>query len=227
MADIMTSIGLDIGDFKNSLNQLNESTQKVGAGIKGNMIALGAGVLGVAAVLSTSLIESQKNFTALTKDAEGFSEELSNIAASGGVNDIVAGLATANVQMTQLTGAVADASGFMASVGAGISGLFGGDNAEARIAAISAAQMKLLDARGLAESEIVRLLKIEAGVVEMRNKGDDYSASVAEEKLRLEKEISALRQKGAKPVMEPAQPCSIEIGVKDCRPKSRKGQKSG
>lgn len=197
MSDIMASAGLDISSFRNSLNQLNESTQKVSQGLKGNMLALGAGVAGVALVLTQSLMESQKNFTQLTKDAEGFSDQLANISASGGVGDIVGGLTTANQQMAQLTASAQEAAGFMESTGSMISSWFGGDDAVARIEKLSELTLKLQDQRFAAEQEIVRLLKIESEVIGLRNKGEDYSADVKEEQLRLEKEISAWRQKAA------------------------------
>jgi hypothetical protein len=197
MSDIMATMGLDISSFKNTLNQLNESTQKVSSGLKGNMLALGAGVVGVASILATSLIDSQNNFTKLTKEAEGFSESLANITASGGVESIASGLANSKTQMDHLSQATEDAAGFMESVGAGVASLFGGTGAIDRIEKISQLSIKLADERFRSEMEIVRLLKIETGVIELRNKGDNYSADVAEERLRLEKELSGLQQKAA------------------------------
>ena len=65
MSDIMTSIGLDINDFKASVNQLQESTAKLATGVKGNMLAMAGGILGVGAVVYSFAEKSNAEFDKL------------------------------------------------------------------------------------------------------------------------------------------------------------------
>ena len=84
MSDIMTSMGLDITDFKNSLNQLNESSQKMAMGMKGNMLALGAGVLGVGAIFYNFSKQVGDEFDGLIEGSKQLSDEFKKIGADSG-----------------------------------------------------------------------------------------------------------------------------------------------
>lgn len=88
MADIMTSIGLDINDFKGAVNQLQESTAKLKTGVQGNMLAMAAGILGVGATVYTFAKQSGEDFDGLIARSKALSEEFKNLASDAGFSTI-------------------------------------------------------------------------------------------------------------------------------------------
>ena len=103
MSDIMTSIGLDITDFKNSLNQLNESSQKMAMGMKGNMLALGAGVLGVGSIVYTFAKQTTDDFDKLIASSQALSEEFKSIATDATFSSVSSSLDKSLKLTEQLT----------------------------------------------------------------------------------------------------------------------------
>lgn len=102
MSDIMTSMGLDITDFKNSLNQLNESSQKMAMGMKGNMLALGAGVLGVGAIFYNFSKQVGDEFDGLIEGSKQLSDEFKKIGADSGFAAINSALSESLKKSEQL-----------------------------------------------------------------------------------------------------------------------------
>lgn len=80
----MTSIGLDINDFKGAVNQLQESTAKLKTGVQGNMLAMAAGILGVGATVYTFAKQSGDDFDGLIARSKALSEEFKNLASDAG-----------------------------------------------------------------------------------------------------------------------------------------------
>ena len=87
MADIMTSIGLDINDFKGAVNQLQESTQKLKTGVEGNMLAMAAGVLGAASVFYTFSKKAGEDFDSLIKSSDDLSASFVKLSESAGFKE--------------------------------------------------------------------------------------------------------------------------------------------
>ena len=88
MADIMTSIGLDINDFKGAVNQLQESTAKLKTGVQGNMLAMAAGILGVGATVYTFAKQSGDDFDGLIARSKELSNEFKNLASDAGFSSL-------------------------------------------------------------------------------------------------------------------------------------------
>ena len=103
MSDMMVSMGLDINDFKNSLNQLNESSQKMAMGMKGNMMALGAGVLGVGAIFYNFSKQVGDEFEGLIEGSKQLSEEFKKIGADSGFTAINSAFSESLKKSQQLT----------------------------------------------------------------------------------------------------------------------------
>jgi len=103
MSDFMMSAGLDINDFKNSLNQLNESSQKMAMGMKGNMLALGAGVLGVGAIFYNFSKQVGDEFDGLIEGSKQLSDEFKKIGADSGFTAINSALSESLKKSQQLT----------------------------------------------------------------------------------------------------------------------------
>ena len=194
MADIMTSIGLDINDFKGAVNQLQESTAKLKTGVQGNMLAMAAGILGVGATVYTFAKQSAEDFDNLISRSKKLSEEFKNLASD-------AGFATLNSTMSKTVAlseelAVQEAKSAAArdnilkGYAAGISALSKGKGlgdieleTQMEISRLYWQKVKLMQ-------DVTAQSDLDVKMSELKLKGADDEIDALKRKAKLEKEIA-------------------------------------
>ena len=196
MADIMTSIGLDINDFKGAVNQLQESTAKLKTGVQGNMLAMAAGILGVGATVYTFAKQSAEDFDNLISRSKKLSEEFKNLASD-------AGFATLNSTMSKTVAlseelAVQEAKSAAArdnilkGYAAGISALSKGKGlgdieleTQMEISRLYWQKVKLMQ-------DVTAQSDLDVKMSELKLKGADDEVEALKRKAKLEKEIAEI-----------------------------------
>lgn len=196
MSDMMMSAGLDITDFKNSLNQLNESSQKMAAGVKGNMLALGAGVLGVGAIVYTFAKQSTDEFDNLMDSSRALSAEFAKLSSASGFDALNSALSESVKKADEL--AVAEAKSALAR--------------KSIVRGYAQGFALLLQGKGLGEAEVeiqkeisrqywerIKLIdkvkqssQQELAMSEMRLHGTKDEIEELERKIKLERESAAI-----------------------------------
>ena len=196
MADIMTSIGLDINDFKGAVNQLQESTAKLKTGVQGNMLAMSAGILGVGSVIYSFAEKSNADFDRLKESSANLSKEFSKLSATSGFD----ALNSAMGQTIKLTDELAAAEAKSAEARRdikvayweGLKLLFQGKGLGDREKEISEAIIAATKEKGRLQQLALAGSKAEVAMSELKLTGTKDEIELAERKLKLAKELDKI-----------------------------------
>ena len=197
MSDIMTSIGLDINDFRASVNQLQEATAKMKTGVQGNMLAMAGGILGVGAVIYSFAEKSNADFDKLAESSANLSKEFANLTSSSGFDAINSALST-TVKLTDDL-AVAEAKSAEArenwKVGywEGLKLLFQGKGLGDREVETQLAIQAAIKERGRLQLLAIAGSKEELAMSDLRLNGTKQEIAAAERALKLSAELQKIQ----------------------------------
>ena len=197
MSDIMTSMGLDINDFKASVNQLQESTAKMATGVKGNMLAMAGGILGVGAVIYSFAEKSNADFDKLAENSANLSKEFSKLTSSSGfdaINDAMGKTVKLTDELSVAEAKSAEArENWKVGYWEGLKLLFQGKGLGDREVETQLAIQAAIKEKGRIQILAIAGSKEELAMSELRLNGTKQEIEAAEKALKLSKELQDIQ----------------------------------